>query len=311
MKFFRSASARHARVLLLLSLLFNVLLVLRVYHYFGSDVECLSEAILGDRTPVKSLVREREVVMGGRREMMESRAHYQGVASQTNTTVDELKLGTRPVIFVGGVPRSGTTLARAMLDAHPEIRCGEETRVIPRIISMRNRWNKAEREHQRLMEAGLSDETLDQATRAFVSEIILNHGSPAKYLCNKDPLVLNYMQDIIRLFPKAKFVLMIRDGRAVSYSIVTRNITISGVDSRNFVAAAMFWNKVVERMLRECKNIPSMCMHVFYEDLVSQPKVWMARLLDFLEIPWHDNVLRHHELINSEVSLSKSVARRQ
>ena len=34
-----------------------------------------------------------------------------------------------PLIFVGGMPRSGTTLMRAMLDAHPDVRCGEETRV--------------------------------------------------------------------------------------------------------------------------------------------------------------------------------------
>ena len=27
-----------------------------------------------------------------------------------------------PLIFIGGVPRSGTTLMRAMLDAHPEVR---------------------------------------------------------------------------------------------------------------------------------------------------------------------------------------------
>jgi len=33
-----------------------------------------------------------------------------------------------PIIFIGGVPRSGTTLMRAMLDAHPDVRCGEETR---------------------------------------------------------------------------------------------------------------------------------------------------------------------------------------
>ena len=26
-----------------------------------------------------------------------------------------------PLIFVGGIPRSGTTLMRAMLDAHPEV----------------------------------------------------------------------------------------------------------------------------------------------------------------------------------------------
>ena len=30
-----------------------------------------------------------------------------------------------PFIFIGGVPRSGTTLMRAMMDAHPDVRCGE------------------------------------------------------------------------------------------------------------------------------------------------------------------------------------------
>jgi hypothetical protein len=48
-----------------------------------------------------------------------------------------------PLIFIGGMPRSGTTLTRAILDSHPLVRCGEETRVIPRILSMRAAWKKS------------------------------------------------------------------------------------------------------------------------------------------------------------------------
>lgn len=61
-----------------------------------------------------------------------------------------------PIIFIGGMPRSGTTLLRVMLDAHPDIRCGEETRVIPRLLSLKQQWLKSPIESKRLQEAGVT-----------------------------------------------------------------------------------------------------------------------------------------------------------
>ena len=45
-----------------------------------------------------------------------------------------------PLVFIGGHPRSGTTLMRAILDSHDEVRCGEESRIIPRMLGMRENW---------------------------------------------------------------------------------------------------------------------------------------------------------------------------
>merc|ERR1712050_501128 len=63
---------------------------------------------------------------------------------------------TTPMIFIGGMPRSGTTLMRVMMDAHPEVRCGEETRLVPRILGMRANWYRSSKEKQRLDEAGVT-----------------------------------------------------------------------------------------------------------------------------------------------------------
>ena len=61
-------------------------------------------------------------------------------------------------VWVGGVPRSGTTLMRVMLDTHPAVRCGTETRIIPRILQMRHGWYNSETERRRLLEAGIGEQ---------------------------------------------------------------------------------------------------------------------------------------------------------
>ena len=61
---------------------------------------------------------------------------------------------------------------RAMLDAHPDIRCGEETRIIPRLIYMRNQWINSKKEAERLKNAGMSDDIIDSAVGAFILEVI-------------------------------------------------------------------------------------------------------------------------------------------
>lgn len=87
---------------------------------------------------------------------------------------------------------------RAMLDAHPEVRCGQETRVIPRIssnefqvnaithfcavVQFYANWIKSEKESMRLEEAGVSKKVLAIAVSQFCLEIIAHHGYSAPRL---------------------------------------------------------------------------------------------------------------------------------
>lgn len=84
--------------------------------------------------------------------------------------------------------------------SHP-FSCGQETRVIPRILQLRSHWLKSEKESLRLQEAGITKEVMNSAIAQFCLEIIAKHGEPAPRLCNKDPLTLKMGSYVIELFP--------------------------------------------------------------------------------------------------------------
>ncbi|CAM6002574.1 unnamed protein product [Sphagnum balticum] len=210
-----------------------------------------------------------------------------------------------PIIWIGGMPRSGTTLMRAMLDAHPSVRCGEETRVLPRILGMHAQWKRNVREATRLQEAGLDDTVIDAAISGFITEIIVRHGAPAARLCNKDPFTLKSVAYLRHLFPRSKFLLMIRDGRATVHSIISRKVTITGFDLKNPKQCLEKWNAAVEMMYNECiKAGGDVCMPVPYEQLVLQPLKWTRDILNFLNLPWNASVLNHEQFIGDKISLS-------
>ncbi|XP_053211457.1 protein-tyrosine sulfotransferase 1-like [Panonychus citri] len=213
-----------------------------------------------------------------------------------------------PLIFIGGMPRSGTTLLRVILDAHPDIRCGEETRVIPRLLGIRGQWMKSPYESRRLIEAGITSEVLDSAISAFILEIVGKHGPPAKRLCNKDPFTLRSAVYLKKLFPNSKFIFMIRDGRAVVHSIITRKVTISGFDLNDFRQCMKKWNDAMQSMDSQCNSLgPVNCLPVHYEKMVLEPELWLKKILSFLDVPWNESVLNHEKLINQPggISLSK------
>merc|ERR1711874_159892 len=214
-------------------------------------------------------------------------------------------------IFIGGHPRSGTTLVRAMLDAHPSIRCGEETRIIPRLLQLRESWVRSDRERHRLLQGGVTNKVIDAAVSSFILEAIVQHGEPAQRLCNKDPLALKSGTYLSQLFPKSKFLFVVRDGRAVAHSVVTRKITITGYELNNPRQILERWNSMVQMMDSQCTEMGrDRCLIVYYEQVVLHPTRWMNIILDFIDIPWNEMVLHHQDFINKPGGVSVSNAER-
>ena len=73
---------------------------------------------------------------------------------------------------------------------------------------------------------------LDEAATEYILKILtrdsgsLQQKDHISMLCDKDPFNLMAMDVLKHMFPNAKFLLMIRDGRAVAHSLITRKVTI-------------------------------------------------------------------------------------
>ncbi|CAH8528616.1 unnamed protein product [Schistosoma intercalatum] len=226
-----------------------------------------------------------------------------GVYTVIEPDINSTKKTSQQIVFIGGYPRSGTTLMRVLLDVHPMIRCGPETRVIPKILNLRGQWGRG-KESERLTAAGLYPVAVDSAVRSFILSLIQNAGENALVLCNKDPLSFIYLEYLAEIFPEAKFIHMVRDGRAVINSLVKRHVTIKGAPERideKFFA----WENRVNQILKSCAVIgPKRCTTIKYESLVLRPREVLGELFEFLELPW-DPIVLHHQTAMSQSSLSK------
>ena len=173
---------------------------------------------------------------------------------------------------------------------------------------MRAHWKKSQKESVRLEEAGLTDDVLDSALSSFILEVVARHGEPSKRLCNKDPFTLKSGAYLKKLFPRGKFLFMVRDGRATVHSIITRKVTITGFDLKSYRQCLTKWNAAITAMDAQCKELgDGHCLRVPYEQLVLHPRPMMERILKFLDLEWTEDVLHHEKKIGQEhgISLSK------
>ena len=222
-----------------------------------------------------------------------------------------------PFILIDGIPGSGAGLLRQILDAHSLIVCsGSEDNVLPATLtSSITSWTYRSVERQRLAEAGVKVTVLQSAFAAMFLELLppVPHSSAsvatASFLnsarvrfvrrCLQTPLVLLSDREgmVESGFPNARFVLFVRDGRAVAAEMLRRGTSLvfarNTSSCRDYMSCLLGWNSRVNESLSHCQRLgKSRCLLVHYEHLVIRPKDCLETLLRFLELNLNEEVLR-------------------
>ena len=102
--------------------------------------------------------------------------------------------------------------------------------------------------------------------------------------CEKSPQNMQHMEKLAHAFPRAKFIHIIRDGRDCAASLHRRW-------RRTPKLIVHRWRHVVEDARRQGKAMGDRYFEVRYEDLTHDPEPWMKDLLDFLGLPFSEDVL--------------------
>jgi Sulfotransferase family len=209
-------------------------------------------------------------------------------------------------IFVMGCPRSGTTMLQLMLHAHPRIAIPPETRFLLDAYWQRKsfgdladpanrralaRWI-VDRKATRFADLGLDPDevtdrivagppTLGSALGIVFQAYAERFGKPR--WGDKRPAYLSNIDLILRLFPDAQIVNVVRDGRDCVASLT--EMSWHREDIYHTIAQ---WAAAIDQSRRAASALsPDSYFELTYERLVASPEQELTRLCAYLGEEYH------------------------
>lgn len=196
-------------------------------------------------------------------------------------------------VFLLGFPRSGTTLLDVMLRGHPGIDVGEETDAVAAMVG-----ELAGPADERLEGIGdLQAGELERVRRLYFDRLLRGIGprKPASVLIDRFALNVVYAGEIQRVFPGARFILMLRHPAdcVLSCFLQTFHETSANAHFYTLEDAADLYGRVFELWTLCRDKLDLDVIEVRYERLVADPEASCRDLLARLRIPWHAGALDH------------------
>ena len=239
-------------------------------------------------------------------------------------TVNETSksLNQNPYVFIVGCPRSGITLLKRMVNAHPQIAITPETHWISRYFKKRKGLTREGLvtpelipklfEYHRFPHLKISREDLEKLIASgepvpyanFVSGIFDLYGKPhgKRLVGDKTPGYVRDLPLLHALWPTARFVHLIRDGRDVCLSMLEWRRAhrsagrFSTWNEDPVSTTALYWEWLVRRGREDGISLgPDLYYEIRYESLVANPGGECAALCSFLGLPYDDAMRRFHE----------------
>lgn len=204
------------------------------------------------------------------------------------------------LIFVGGSPRSGTTLVQRILDCHPEIYGGPEFDFVSPIVDLFQGMRNSIRSGR--IDTFLDEKGLVHAFRSLLVALLSPklQAEGVGYLSEKTPsnvLAFAWLEECV---PEAKKILVVRDPRDVVSSMLEvgqrqhqRQGRATGF-VRDTVAAVDYMNECLKAGTALAETSANYLV-IYYEDVVSDPLAVANRMYHFIGVHKLERLDLEHE----------------
>ncbi|HSM06313.1 MAG TPA: sulfotransferase [Longimicrobiales bacterium] len=222
----------------------------------------------------------------------------------TDTMADSSGIGP---LFITGFKRSGTTLLGNIVDRHPDISIFVECFFIPRYYYAQFAfWPLSREKNRKRLARSIATEPrsrrngvdVDEASiaaraepslRSVLDTLMLDWAASRGSVRwgDKSPGFITKMHLLTRLFPDARYVHIVRDGRDVMLSILNK----AGWE-RNVPWIAREWERAMARARAFGAAHPDRYLEVRYEALVQDPESVVREVAAFAGLTFNDRMLR-------------------
>ena len=218
----------------------------------------------------------------------------------------------RKLSLLCGHPRSGTTLLEYVLDSHPQVVSADETSVFHHAAYFPiSRHISANTPYTSVLDWMPARELRQVRTDYFRGiDSFLGNAVGERLLVDKNPANTFDIPAVARIFPETKFIVALRDPRDVCLSCFMQPVPMLPDTAfwLSLEGTITHYGLIMNLWLAWKKALGNAAIEVKYEDMVSDQQKTSERVLQFLDLPWDERVLRFHEHAQTKVIRSPTFA---
>lgn len=215
------------------------------------------------------------------------------------------------LIFVAGIPRSGTTMVQNILDSHHEIFGGPEFDRIPNIVDLRRKLQDSILQDRIGVYANAHK--VDALIASLIENLLQNEQTDGvTYISEKTPWNILVFKDLIEIFPNAKFIHVLRSPIHVLNSMVqvanrsrSKGLPVPDYCVNPYIAVHYIFHAY--RLAEELEKVhDGKFLTLKYEDLSNDLEIGSKEMCAFLDLDWDENMLLFNEMPHlSERTMTK------